>query len=215
MHPNIAKEVMEDFPLKLADNVFYCGFNSPKSYGGNAYFIVDPSGNWLVDAPKFLPQLMNKFEAMGGVSKIFLTHRDDVADARLYANHFGASCIIHRRDLSALRDAEIVIDGDADVAFGNDFKVVPTPGHTAGHCALLYQNKFLFTGDHMAWDRSNGALESWPDVCWYSWDEQIQSIRRLADYTFEWVLPGHGDRVHLSQGEMHDKLQDLIVHVGA
>src|SRR5512144_2819953 len=30
---------ISDFPLRLEQNVFYCGFNSPKSYGGNSYFV--------------------------------------------------------------------------------------------------------------------------------------------------------------------------------
>ncbi len=43
----------------------------------------------------------------GGVRTIFLTHRDDVADAHLYAKHFGAERIIHRQDAGAQKDAEI------------------------------------------------------------------------------------------------------------
>src|SRR5947209_6161376 len=31
--------VMDDFPLAVEEPVFYCGFNSPKSYGGNSYFV--------------------------------------------------------------------------------------------------------------------------------------------------------------------------------
>src|SRR3954471_6658159 len=31
--------VMDDFPLLVEEPVYYCGFNSPKSYGGNSYFI--------------------------------------------------------------------------------------------------------------------------------------------------------------------------------
>src|SRR6267154_2701645 len=33
------KTVMGDFPLLIDEPVFYCGFNSPKSYGGNSYFV--------------------------------------------------------------------------------------------------------------------------------------------------------------------------------
>ena len=33
---------MEDFPLILEEPVYYCGYNSPKSYGGNSYFIGMP-----------------------------------------------------------------------------------------------------------------------------------------------------------------------------
>jgi ferredoxin len=34
-HRHDTHEVRTDFPLWLDDGVFYCGFNSPKSYGGN------------------------------------------------------------------------------------------------------------------------------------------------------------------------------------
>src|SRR4051794_20932170 len=51
------RAVFGDFPMVLEEPVYYCGFNSPKSYGGNSYFIRHPDGNWLIDAPKFLPRL--------------------------------------------------------------------------------------------------------------------------------------------------------------
>jgi hypothetical protein len=39
---------MKDFPLLVEEPVYYCGYNSPKSYGGNSYFIRHPAGNWLI-----------------------------------------------------------------------------------------------------------------------------------------------------------------------
>ncbi len=61
---------------------------------------------------------------------------------------------------------------------------------------LLYREKFLFTGDHLAWSRRRGALVAFRDACWYSWKEQIRSMERLLDFPFEWVLPGHGGTRH-------------------
>src|SRR5207237_395992 len=78
------KEVRDDFPLLIEEPVFYCGYNSPKSYGGNSYFIRHSAGNWLIDAPKFVAPLVQRLEALGGVAHILLTHRDDVADAQKY-----------------------------------------------------------------------------------------------------------------------------------
>ena len=34
-------------------------------------------------------------------------------------------------------------------------------------------------------------------------------MRRLADFPFEWVLPGHGQRVRLPDGEMRAQLLRL------
>src|SRR5262249_1434966 len=36
--------VLGDFPLEVEAPVFYCGFNSPKSFGGNSYFVRHPAG---------------------------------------------------------------------------------------------------------------------------------------------------------------------------
>src|SRR5882724_10126712 len=38
------KAVMQDFPLPVEEPVYYCGYNSPQSYGGNSYFIRHPAG---------------------------------------------------------------------------------------------------------------------------------------------------------------------------
>ncbi len=204
------QSVLDDFPLAVEEPVYYCGFNSPKSYGGNSYFVRHPAGNWLVDSPKFLPRLVRKFESLGGIANIFLTHSDDVADAKLYADHFKARRYIHRAELHSQPDAEVVLDGEEPLALGDDFLAIPTPGHTAGHCVLLFRRPFLFTGDHLDWDRHERRLDASYDYCWYSWDRQTESMARLAGFEFEWVLPGHGQRVRLPREEMRRQMVDLV-----
>jgi glyoxylase-like metal-dependent hydrolase (beta-lactamase superfamily II)/ferredoxin len=207
------QSVMDDFPLLLEEPVSYCGFNSPHSYGGNSYFVRHPAGNWLIDAPKFQPRLVRRLEALGGVAHIFLTHQDDVADAQLYARQFGSRRIIHRNELSAQPDAEHVLDGFGPVALGDDFLAIPTPGHTAGHCVLLFGGRFLFTGDHLAWDRHEQRLTAHRDYCWHSWPQQVESMRKLAGYSFGWVLPGHGQRVRLPADEMRGQMEALVARL--
>src|SRR5437588_484948 len=68
-----------------------------------------------------------------------------------------------------------------------DLLMIPTPGHTRGHAVFLYRNRFLFTGDHLAWNEETNHLYAFRSVCWYSWPEQTQSMLRLLDFTFEWV----------------------------
>src|SRR4030081_2083542 len=59
------KAVMRDFPLVIEEPVYYCGYNSPKSYGGNSYFIKHAAGNWLIDSTKFVIPLVKQLEALG------------------------------------------------------------------------------------------------------------------------------------------------------
>ncbi|HXD86759.1 MAG TPA: MBL fold metallo-hydrolase [Urbifossiella sp.] len=204
------RAVMKDFPLVVEEPVFLCGYNSPKSYGGNSFFIQHPDGNWLIDSPKFVAPLVQRLETLGGIANIFLTHRDDVADADRYAKHFQSRRIIHRDELSSQPGAELVLDGAGPWELAHGFLAIPTPGHTKGHCVLLFEDRFLFTGDHLDWDRDRGRLAASKNYCWHSWPQQAESMKRLADYRFEWVLPGHGQNVHLLVSEMRGQILSLV-----
>ena len=208
--PSWTALALEDFPLLLAPRVFYCGFNSRKSFGGNSYFVEHRDGNWLIDSPRYVEYLARQFTERGGVRYIFLTHRDDVADADRWAARFGATRIIHRLELASQPAAERVIDGWEAVEVEPGFLAIPTPGHTRGHCVLLHDDQFLFTGDHIAWSRERQCLIASREVCWHSWREQVKSVEKLDRYSFEWVLPGHGQRVRLPRNEMRHEMARLI-----
>lgn len=188
----------EAFPTLISENVYFCGFTSESSFGAWSYLIVRPKdegGNVLVDSPRFTRPLVKKIKALGGVSTMFLTHRDDIADHAAFNREFGAARIMHVADGAARHGFERVIEGDAEVRLNDDLTIIPVPGHTRGHAVLLYRNKFLFTGDHLAWSPVKETLTAFKSACWYSWPEQTRSMEKLLDYDFEWVLPGHG-RIH-------------------
>ncbi len=120
------------FPMLMAKDVYINGFNHRNSYGAHSYFIKSHSGNWLIDSPRFISALVKSFEQMGGIQYIFLTHRDDVCDARRYAQYFGAKRIIHKRDADVQKDAEVILEGEEAhrIELG---EIHFTPGHTRGH----------------------------------------------------------------------------------
>lgn len=203
------KDAMGSFPLHLEDGVYYCGFNSEKSFGANSFFIEHPSGNWLVDSPRYIKFLIEAFKRRGGVTYIFLTHEDDVADADKYALHFGAKRIIHRADADAVPDAEWIVDGIDRIVLTDGFQAIPVPGHTPGSMALYYRDKFLFTGDHLWWDPQRRSIEAPKRLIWRP-RVLMASLEKLLSYRFEWVLAGHGDRVKLSAEEMRDQLIAML-----
>ena len=205
------KEAMSSFPLLLEGGVYYCGFNSEKSFGANSYFVQHPAGNWLIDSPRYIKHLVDAFERMGGLRYVFLTHEDDVADAAKYANRFGATRIIHRADAEVMPDAEWIVDGVETIDLVPQFQLIPVPGHTPGSCALLYNDRVLFTGDHLWWDPETRSLDAPRRLVWRS-RALVHSIRKLVDYRFEWVLAGHGDRIKLSPEEMREHLRVLVAH---
>ena len=180
-------------------------------FAATTYFIQRPEGNILIDSPRFTPPLVKRFEEMGGIRYLYLTHKDDVADHQKYREHFQCSRILHIDDLTAgTREVEIQLTGSEIHQLATDLLIIPVPGHTKGHTVLLYKDKFLFTGDHLAWSAQFNQLIAFRDFCWYSWAEQIKSMHQLLEYPFEWVLPGHGRRYHAEAETMRHQLRNCL-----
>ena len=204
---------VDAFPLLIAENVYFCGFTSESSFGGWSYLIVgaeEEGGNVMIDSPRFATLLVKRVAAIGGVRRMLLTHRDDVADHERFAEKFGCERIMHSADGARRLGVELSIEGEQEVRLDDDLVAIPTPGHTRGHMVFLYRNKFLFTGDHLAWSLTRETLTAFRTVAWYSWPEQIRSMEKLRDYEFEWVLPGHGHIHHDSPKNMRAHLDRCI-----
>jgi glyoxylase-like metal-dependent hydrolase (beta-lactamase superfamily II)/ferredoxin len=212
-----AKRALNDaiasFPEHLEHDVYYCGWHAKESYGAASYLIVRSRGNVLIDSPRAAAPLYERIEALGGVRTMVLSHRDDVADHAAFARRFGCERVMHAADAGAL-PVERRILGVDHVVLDEELTVVPVPGHTRGSIALLYRDKFLFTGDHLWWDEEDERLDMGRRVCWYSWTDQLRSLERLRDLRFEWVLPGHGRRFRASSADaMRSALDETIARL--
>ncbi len=224
--PTDIQQVQQHFPLQVDENVFYCGYHSKDSYGAASYLIQRPDsegGNVLIDSPRFTPPLVKQIEKMGGIRYMYLTHRDDVADHEKFHQRFGCDSsqekpcqrILHQADITTdTRSVEIQPTGTDPIEIDPDLTLIPQPGHSAGHTVLLYKNKYLFTGDHLAWSARLEQLYAFRNFCWDSWPRQINSMKKLASYTndyrFEWVLPGHGRRFHAPAEEMSQQMHQCV-----
>jgi glyoxylase-like metal-dependent hydrolase (beta-lactamase superfamily II)/ferredoxin len=210
------KDAVEALPDPVTADVSYCGYAAESSFGAASYLVRREGGNVLVDSPRAARPLMERIAALGGVGTMFLTHRDDVADHAQYARRFGCARVLHRSDVGhGTRDVERPVDGSAPVALAPDLLAIPVPGHTRGSMVLLYRKAVLFAGDHL-WGTDDGAgLEASRGVCWYSWEQQTQSMERLLDFDFEWVLPGHGPRFHAPPRRMREALEKLVARMRA
>ncbi|HEY9646252.1 MAG TPA: MBL fold metallo-hydrolase, partial [Chroococcidiopsis sp.] len=218
--PKDVKAVQASFPIGVQAEeqgpVYHCGYHAESSYGAASYLIQREDGNILVDSPRFSAPLVKRLEALGGVRYLYLTHRDDVADHEKFHHHFGCDRILHRDDLRASTQAiEMPLTGSDPVALAPDLLIIPVPGHTKGHTVLLFNNTFLFSGDHLAWSDEWQHLIAFRRACWYSWTEQINSMQQLANYDFEWVLPGHGRRYQGDRDTMRQQMQQCIAWMKA
>jgi len=203
------RAAVASLPEAIVDDVYRCGYTSESSFGAISYYLRD--AKTLVDSPRFANPLVKNIDAFGGVGRMLLTHQDDVADHQKFHDRFGCQRVLHHDDIRG-RTASVELQpaGLEPIAIDRDMLMIPTPGHTKGHSVFLHRQKFLFTGDHLAWDPDEERLIAFRNACWYSWSEQTTSMARLLDYSFEWVLPGHGRPVHLDAQRMHQELERCV-----
>ncbi|MEA2431086.1 MAG: hypothetical protein QOI19_1559 [Thermoleophilaceae bacterium] len=92
--------------------------------------------------------------------------------------------------------AETFTDGEVLDVPGKP-RAVHTPGHTDGHCALLFESRgALFVGDELCtWNPLTGARgpRLMPKVFDVSYAQCVESLARIEPLDAALILPGHGD----------------------
>lgn len=199
-----ARAALVALPELIEDDVYRCGYAAESSFGAISYFLRDSA--ILIDSPRYTQPLVKRLD---NVRRLLLTHQDDIADHAKFRERFGCERVLHADDARG-RTFEHTPHGSDPIDLGDDVLMIPTPGHTRGHAVFLYRGKYLFTGDHLAWSERRGHLYAFRNACWYSWTEQLRSMERLLDYSFEWVLPGHGRPIRLPRDAMHASLERCV-----
>jgi glyoxylase-like metal-dependent hydrolase (beta-lactamase superfamily II) len=98
--------------------------------------------------------------------------------------------------LTKIEDAQTFADGDVLDVPGSP-RVVATPGHTPGHCALYFERHgALFVGDELCtWNPLTGGLgpQVMPKVFNTSTDQCFESLGAIEGLQADVLLPGHGE----------------------
>ncbi|MCP9823990.1 MBL fold metallo-hydrolase [Synechococcus sp. EJ6-Ellesmere] len=218
----LAQTPADGFPALVTSvprgEVHYCGWASRKSFGASSWLITrrradGSADNVLIDSPRWSAPLARRIEALGGVGRILLSHRDDVADHQAWAQRFGAERWIHSADAAAAPQAEHRFEGTERLRLDDDLLVIPVPGHTAGCVAVLFADQVLFSGDHLWWGVDPPGVVASRRVCWWNWDEQRRSVERLLDLDVRWLLPGHGRWHAFAPGEWRRQLEATLARV--
>lgn len=208
--PRGLDSTLDPFPMPLDDHVYLCGHNSRRTAGANSYLLCRPSANLMIDTPRWSEPLAARYETLGPITDVLLTHRDHAAHGRRYADHFGARLWIHEGDLDAAPDADEILRGIDPVEIVDGVTAHPLPGHTKGSVLYLADDTYCFSGDSFYWSRTTGDIEVVDSVTWYSITELAASLQRTAPrLRFEWLLPGHGDRRRLDAHDMTQRLRNL------
>ena len=200
------------FPELMTERVYRLGYNAAASYGAHSFALRHESGVFMIDSPRWTRAVVDQLHAWGGLVGILLSHQDDVADARRYADQFCAPVWIHEKDRAAAPFAEKMLTGSEAITIANDLLAIPVPGHSRGSVCYLW-NRCLFAGDTLAWDFASSDLVAYRSYCW-SWGTLRTSLSRLLAYDVEWVFAGHGGSHHLPAAQMRARLANLVERMG-
>jgi glyoxylase-like metal-dependent hydrolase (beta-lactamase superfamily II) len=158
-----------------------------------AYLLQRERGNLLVYRSEALEREVEAVGDLGGISRQYLNHHHETSPACDWvANTFDASLHVHEDDAAAV--AEICNVGatfSERHKLGEDFEVIPIPGHTSGATAFLWdsgRHRVLFTGDTIFFGRSKwraAVLDGVSDR-----ERYIESLGLIRSLDFDLVVPG-------------------------
>lgn len=82
------------------------------------------------------------------------------------------------------------VDMYTENAHDYPIQVIPLPGHSIGHVGFLLPSKVLYCGDAL-WQRKNWELFPLPYMI--DIDQVRNSIDKIKNLEYKWLLPGHGE----------------------
>jgi len=176
--------------------------------GANVYLIVEENGLSLVDTgfegsdDAILDFIQGTLGASpDDIRYIIITHG--------HPDHCGAlpdliditeaEVFVHEKDIELVKKWTRLSDigfinklrGDEIIDVLGGLKVIHTPGHTPGSIVLLKEKDVVFTGDVVLVNK-DGSLSLPKEEYTMDMMREKESVRKLAQYDFNILLPGHG-----------------------
>lgn len=156
-----------------------------------AFLLRREQGNLLVYSAGTLPTDSQSIEELGGISRHYLNHWHEAGfGCDRVASTFAAPLFCHENERQSVSETCKVAETFSERhMLGDDFEVIPTPGHTSGATAFLWhrgEHRCLFTGDTIYFrdgDWIAAVLES-SDRGAY-----LESLERIKDLDFDVLVP--------------------------
>jgi hypothetical protein len=153
-----------------------------ETLGAVSYLIVENTGNILIDCPLWDETNRQFLINQGGVSCLFLTHRNAIGKQVKQMQEF-LRCQIVIQEQEAYLLPEI-----SKTTFENEIEISPnclgiwSPGYSPGSCCLYYKKNggVLFSGRHLLSD-PDGKLRPLRNEKTFHWPRQLKSVELLRN----------------------------------
>jgi glyoxylase-like metal-dependent hydrolase (beta-lactamase superfamily II) len=164
----------------------------------NCYIVAGQQNSkaMIIDPGEDAPEIIDALEADGLKAVYIVTthaHFDHIQAVREVKKATGAEIFGHPADGLPYADKELT-DGMEFFLDGLTFKVIHTPGHSAGSCSLLTDGA-LFSGD-LLFEGSVGRTD-FPGGSYDALLDSLDKLRPLPEDTV--VYPGHGPATTLKR----------------
>jgi glyoxylase-like metal-dependent hydrolase (beta-lactamase superfamily II) len=152
-----------------------------------AFLLQRDQGNLLIYSVTDLEPDAAAIQDLGGVSRRYLNHRHE---AMFASERVGAPLFVHENERDAVaRKTPVRGAFSKHHTLDDDFEAIPTPGHTSGAAAFLWDSgghRFLFTGDTIYLQDGEwvaAVLES------SDRDRYIASLELIRELDFDVLVP--------------------------
>ncbi|BAU64504.1 beta-lactamase-like protein [Stanieria sp. NIES-3757] len=163
--------------------------------GATAYFIVDKTGNILLDCPTWNEMNQEFILAHGGVNWLVISHRGGIGKGVAQIQQaLNCEVIIQEQEAYLLPESKIQSFAK-NLNLSPSFELIWTPGHSPGSACLYWQenNGVLFSGRHLLPD-GTGTILPLRTAKTFHWWRQLQSIQKLRDRfssdNLNYICPG-------------------------
>src|SRR5215213_719747 len=156
-----------------------------------AFVVPREHDNLLVYSSPTVMEDAERIRELGGVAYQYLNHwHESMFGDDAIRDDLGARLVVHEADRAATAERRTV---DATFSergsLGGGFEIIPTPGHTPGATAFLWddgERRHLFTGDTIY--LSGGE---WVAAVLESSDREayLESLERLREIDFDVLVP--------------------------
>jgi glyoxylase-like metal-dependent hydrolase (beta-lactamase superfamily II) len=169
----------------------------------NAYLVADEAGGTgvLIDGNDDVGPLLERAERDGiEITHILITHPhgDHIAGLAEAQQQLGGVPMVAHPEAAAEIEPEVaqtIADGEKLSTGGLEIEAILTPGHAAGHLALLVNGGDLFTADVLFKGTVGGTMA--PGASGF--DDLRSSVMRLMELPPETVVhPGHREPTTIS-----------------
>jgi glyoxylase-like metal-dependent hydrolase (beta-lactamase superfamily II) len=165
-----------------------------ETLGGTAYFILENTGNVLIDCPAWEAENRQFIADNGGVRWLFITHRGGMSPniGQIQAD-FGCEVLVQEQEAYLL--PKVKVNTFERELFFEDDRAIWTPGHSPGSSCFYWHRHggVLFSGRHLLPDRDGNPVPLRTKKTFH-WLRQLNSVEllrdRFNDETLNYLCPG-------------------------